>query len=424
MSRTTAALTAAFALYPAVSTAQSLDAFLDAARAHGLKRAAARATLAGREAEASATRATLGPALTARGGYTRNQYEAAAVRLGAPGTTPERAIITAQDQWDGSVRLDMPLVDPARWVRVGAAGHPVEAAAARVDEATDTEARAVVSWFFELLGQNALVSAAQKDVETAQQSASRQQRLFEAGRSTALDLQRANAEIVRREQSRADAVHATNLARRRLEVLSGLAPSSLVAPASEDIAVDVATVSAGALPSVRAAKADADAAESLSRQARAALAPSLQAFGQERWTNATGFLGKNAQWSAGVELLWKGDAGTLAALRALEAQADAARIRASEVERDARERVLDDARDITFLVQSVAASKAEEATLALAARSARERFDAGALGQVDLLQAERDLTDAAARRIRSEAQLGAAREYLRLDAGLAASEAR
>jgi outer membrane protein TolC len=62
--------------------------------------------------------------------------------------------------------------------------------------------------------------------------------------------------------------------------------------------------------------------------------------------------------------------------------------------------------------------------LALAARSARERFDAGALGQVDLLQAERDLTDAAARRIRSEAQLGAAREYLRLDAGLAASEAR
>jgi outer membrane protein TolC len=43
---------------------------------------------------------------------------------------------------------------------------------------------------------------------------------------------------------------------------------------------------------------------------------------------------------------------------------------------------------------------------------------------VDLLQAERDLADAAARRIRSEAQLGAAREYLRLDAGLGVPETR
>ncbi|MFM2153591.1 MAG: hypothetical protein RL199_2026, partial [Pseudomonadota bacterium] len=219
MTRPLAALAAALALAPSVSPAQSLGAFLDAARSNGLKRAAARAALAGREAEASATRASMGPALTARGGYTRNQYEAAAVRLGAPGTTPERAIITAQDQWDGSVRLDLPLVDPARWARVAAARLPVEAASARVDEATDAEARTVVTWFFELLGQEALVSAAGKDVETAKESAARQQRLLEAGRSTALDVQRASAEVVRREQSRADAVHAADLARRRLEVL-------------------------------------------------------------------------------------------------------------------------------------------------------------------------------------------------------------
>ena len=90
--------------------------------------------------------------------------------IGAPGTTPERAIITAQDQWEGSVRLDLPLIDPARWARVAAAGHPVEAASARVDEATDTEARTVVSWFFELLGQEALVSAARQDVETAKET--------------------------------------------------------------------------------------------------------------------------------------------------------------------------------------------------------------------------------------------------------------
>jgi outer membrane protein TolC len=98
---------------------QPLDEFVRAARAHHPANQEAQATRAAAEHQAGEALGRALPALSAAGSYLRNQWE---VSVGTLSLVP-------RNQVDGIVALTVPLVDLARFTRVGAARHEAEAAA-------------------------------------------------------------------------------------------------------------------------------------------------------------------------------------------------------------------------------------------------------------------------------------------------------
>src|SRR5258706_15805771 len=77
-----------------VRATQPLETFIERAKNQSFDARESDATRRQREAEADASLGALLPAFTARGVYSRNQYEAAAQLPGGP-----RIVITPQNQW-------------------------------------------------------------------------------------------------------------------------------------------------------------------------------------------------------------------------------------------------------------------------------------------------------------------------------------
>ena len=116
---------------------QPLDAFLERAKTQSFDAREASATQRQRSSEADAALGKLTPAFSARGVYTRNQYEAA---IQAPGssmsdgmggmvtTAPRKVVITPLNQLDAFLQLDVPIIDLASYHRYKAAVATAESA--------------------------------------------------------------------------------------------------------------------------------------------------------------------------------------------------------------------------------------------------------------------------------------------------------
>jgi hypothetical protein len=142
-----------------------------------------------------------GPApvsVTLSGGYTRNQLEVVA-EFGSPGDL-QRAVISAQDQVDGRLQLDVVLVDIAAWSRFFGAESSAGAAAARAAGVQVAVNEAVVASYYRLAAGRALRRSAAESLATARQNLLVVQRRASAGLASELDLERARADVARVEQ--------------------------------------------------------------------------------------------------------------------------------------------------------------------------------------------------------------------------------
>ena len=166
-----------------------------------------------------------------------------------------------------------------------------------------------------------------------------------------------------------------------------------------------------------AAELEAKAQNQLVAQAKRLLFPALSATAQERLTNATGFAGKNAIFTAGLTLTWRLDLSVLA-----QADAQRAVLAADEVRVDRTERAQAD--DVytawSLVIAEIAAcraARAEAEANQLAARLAKDKYGAGTALQLDVLQADRQAFASEVARIQADADLKYARAALRLAAG-------
>jgi outer membrane protein TolC len=147
------------------------------------------------------------------------------------------------------------------------------------------------------------------------------------------------------------------------------------------------------------------------------LVPVLSGFAQERFTNATGFTGRSALWSAGVTATWHFDAGTVATMRSASATARASTAAEDRARLEARDRVHDDWQLVRAAIAKSRAARAESHAAATSADLVAERYAAGTALELEVVQAERDAFTSQAARIQSDADLAYARMALRLDAG-------
>src|SRR5688572_20300231 len=96
---------AVIGISPEVRATQPLETFIQAARMTGFDAREQTATIEQRKWEKEAALGRLTPALSARGVYTRNQYEA---EIPAGPVSPVAITITPRNQLDALFQLDVP----------------------------------------------------------------------------------------------------------------------------------------------------------------------------------------------------------------------------------------------------------------------------------------------------------------------------
>jgi outer membrane protein TolC len=405
---------AAFALQP-------LDEFITAASNQGFDARESRATSAQREAESDAAFGRLLPAFSARGTYTHNQYESAAT-IPLVGGGSARVVLTPQNQLDGVLQLDVPIVGLSDYHRYRASQASARSARAQTEMTRLEVGRSVAQAYFSLLGAAGLQRAAAQSLKAAEDNLRTVEIRLGAGLGTELDRARAAGNVERARRDQADAELAIALGSRRLETLSGLTATAAGGLAPDTLApeapLDQYLALAGKTPSERAAREAAAAAEQSKKSAQTAFVPTLAAMGQERFTNATGFAGESPSYLIQLTAAIRLDYATFANDDAQSAALDAQRVRTDRQRRAVADAIFEAYRRVEAGIAKSRSARAEVVTANRAADLARERYLAGAATQLDVTQAQRDLFLAEASRVQADADLAFARASLRIAAGL------
>jgi outer membrane protein TolC len=403
---------------------QPLESFLERAKTQNFDVREGHATERQRSAEADTALGHLTPAFTARGVYTRNQYEVATQLPGVP----QKLVITPLDQLDAFLQLDVPIIDLASYHRYKAASALAESASAQDGATTIDVGRSVAQAYYQFLGASALVDSARESIKTAEANQKNVDDRRSAGAATDLDHERALASVARAEQDLADAELGAALAARSLETLSGLNPDA-AQPFPEDDLRDEGTLQnwlglAVTTPSQRVAQKLGEAAEQNRKAANRALFPTLVGSAQERITNATGFSGKNSAYTLLLTLSWRLDYAAVATTDAQSAALEVQKVRVERTRRAAEDAAFQAFRRVEAGVAKSRAARAQAAAATRAAELAADRYAAGVATQLDVTQAQHDAFLASAAKIQADADLAFARAALRLSAGVPVSDKR
>jgi outer membrane protein TolC len=417
-----ALLFALLVLYSLPSLAlQPVETFVAGARERNPDALEARANLSQQQAQADSTLGRVLPGISARGSYTRNQY-GSEIDVAAPGQPPQPVTIVPRDQWDGSAALTVPLIDLAGFRRVSAARTSAEASAHQLESTRLQVEGQVVQGYYQVVANVALVSASRTALDVSKEGLRLAQARYQAGTAAALEVDRARADVEQQFQQLAAADLQVALATRGLESASGVKPDvSTVSELSDDLhpEAELGTFEASlaGLPSVAAASASTRAAEKEADAQRLALAPSIAGTFLERGTNAPGFTSHDWSYQAALTLTWSLDLTNFADIRVRDAAANGARARELRVSLAAGDAIHREWNTVLAGIARSRSARAGREAAVHAAAQARERYRAGTITQLDLLQAQRDAFSAEVSRIQSDADLVNARAQLRLSSG-------
>jgi outer membrane protein TolC len=400
---------------------QPVEAFVAGARQSNPDELEARANLSQQRAQADSTLGRVLPGVSATGSLTRNQYSAQ-VDIAPPGQPPQRITIVPQNQWDGFATLRVPLIDLAGFRRVGAARTNAEAFSHQLASTRLIVEGQVVQDYYQVVANLALVAASQSALQVSRESLRLAQARYQAGTAASLEVDRARADVEQQFQQLASAELQVALAARALESTSGVKPDLATSAAlSDDLRpeADLATFESGLarLPAVLSASASTQAAEKQADAQRLALAPSIAGVLTEHASNAPGFSGHDWTYQAGLTLTWNLDLTSFANIRAQDAAADAARARELRAVLSAGDAIHRQWSTVTAGIARSRSARAGHEAATHAAAQARERYRAGTITQLDLLQAQRDAFNAEVSRIQADADLVNARVQLRLSSG-------
>jgi outer membrane protein TolC len=372
------------------------------------------------------------PNLAATGSYTRNEFEvttASLIPAGVPGLNLPTTVIQPQNQLDANVTLTVPLVKIADWDRRAAARASLAGARADEENAALTVQKSILRDYYSLLGDEAVARSAAKNLEVAQHNLGLARDRKESGTGSELDVQRAVADQARAQQNLTAAQLGVTNTRRDLYSLSGLeATPADVFPEDdlhEESSLEGWMGKTKAVPSVQSATANRERAEEGVRAANTAWLPSVNATAEEKFTNATAFVGGHtAVYLLQLVATWKLDMSLRPQIRAAAAAAAAARAGEDQARQAAEDAVFRDWQQIHADIESAQSSRAQVAATQLAASLAEDRYESGVATQLDVLQARQDAFSADVARIQADADLAYARSALRLDAAQYGKEKR
>lgn len=425
----------------ALAQPADLKAHLDAAETQNIDRRMAVETKLRSEAEYRQAWTGLLPSVTASGGWTNNQYDAVFKQPASPITVCQTdadcasnqvcsdqhvctvtLTIIPKNQLDANLRFELPLINTTTWMRSAATNAAQQAAAERELSTRDQVRRSVVTGFYGYVGALAVLKSAKKSLSVAEEQARLTEIRYKAGAVTELETLRANAEVQRNKQVVADAETLVVNTRQNLTTLSGLAPQPELSMPEDDLrpepGIDELAQRIENLPGIKAADLDAVAAGHIATASRLALVPVVSAQFTERFTNATGFQGSSALYNLGITFAWRLDVPTFQNMSVQSHIEQTARLGAEKLRLFARDTIIADWQRFNAALVKIAAARAQVSAAERAAQVARDRYNAGAATQLDLIAAERDLFGAEVNLIQARGELAQARLVLRISAGL------
>jgi len=403
----------ALAWSPSVYALQPLDEFVRGGRARDPANHEAAANTDAAEARADAALGSALPGLTAAATYTRNQWE---VLFGDLAVLP-------RNERNASVNVAVPLVDIAKFTRISAAQRSAEAATFRQEAIGRASEAQTVQLYYQLAADLTLVEVARHALDVVLVNLKLTEQANSGGAATSLDVARASAEVERQRQLLTSAELEVKLAARALASQTGVvadisATVSLTDDLHREPALEHFATGLASTPAVRAATAERAAAERGATAQRLTLLPALTGNVNERYTNATGFLGGHDHaYAAAISLVWSVDFATSPAIRARNAEAATARAREEQARLNIADAIFRAWSTVDADLARSHSARTQAAVSARAAEVARSRYRSGLGTQLDLIQADRDAFAAEAGRIQADADLLNARTQLRLVAG-------
>jgi outer membrane protein TolC len=338
------------------------------------------------------------------------------------GGQSENLIITPINQFAGVATLTVPLINLADYWRTEVARLQTSSSKwQEVNIALQVESRAVQA-YYQIIADLGLVAASTRALEVAKASLALAQTRFQSGKTAALDVDRAEAEVERQVQQLAVAQFQLELDKRSLRSLTGIAPDTESTPKlrddlHEEPPLDTFQTSETSLPSLAAAMAARRVQEQQAYVQRLTLLPALAGSFTEQGTNAAGFSGHEWYWQAMLTLTWSFDLTSVGNIRLQDAQVSAAAAQEERVRLTARDSIH---RAWNMVQTDIARSRSVRKQAQVSRRAAvlaHDRYTAGAATQLDLLQAERDAFSAEINQIQADADLANARAQLRLASG-------
>jgi outer membrane protein len=308
--------------------------------------------------------------------------------------------VLKQEQLDGTINATMPLLAPAAYPALEAVKAGVRASEASFEASQASVLFSVAQAFYTAAISEEVLVARRSSIDVAHATLDNARTRFAAGSVTKVDVDRAELAALGAEQLEREARYGHDQAYRALATLIQLegafrvqsppAPAAGAAGAPEERDPEMAL---RLRPEFRALQLSVQSANAQRRAYGWRWAPTLSAFGAAHIGNYAGFTGDRYSWSVGAQLDWTlYDGGVrdaqrhLAAAQAAEAEARAALL---------RDNIRDDlANNRRFLETKQQALEAASRSVALALETldlVRTQYEAGAVTQVDLLQAQDSL---------------------------------
>lgn len=390
---------------------ERLTEFLAGAKTANFDARELRAVTEQRAWERDAALGRLLPALSARGVYTFNQYEAAVTLPGGPGPI----VITPQNQLDAYFQADVPVLDIAGHHRVAQATHVRKASEEQQALTASQVETGVAQSYFVLIGAAALVQAAAKSLEVAESNANFISTRANFGAATSLDSERARANVEQARQQLVDATLARDLQARQLETLSGITPSPVDAAPEVLLTPPLPLekwLETQSTPADRVQAELTQAAVYGRKAAKSAFLPTINVTANERLTNAAGFVGQSNIFTLQAVLAIRLDYTQYATTKAQAASADAQVVRAEKTRRTTSDAIFQAWQRVTSGITKCQSTRAQAEASRKASALADERFRAGAATELDVTQAQRDAFDAEVSRVRADLDLALARVQL------------
>jgi outer membrane protein TolC len=401
---------------------QPLSTFLAGASERNPDARAANATIRQRDAEAKEQLSKLLPQFSARGVYTRNQYDAV---VSLPGVG--QLTIAPTNQVDAFLQLDVPIVDLSQFARYDASRLTNDLAEANRDLTDRQLKEKVIKAYYQLAATSALIRSANASLETSQKNLDFVQVRLSAGAAADLDRQRALANLEGAKQDVANAQLSQVLAVRSLETLARVTPEAATSFPEDDLHEEAPLptwLEQGRvnLPELRVAETQMAIADANVRATKYSFLPSLAAQGVERATNATGFTGHALSYTVTATLSWRFDLNVIAQKNAAEAAADVTAAQADGTRRSTEDAIVEAWSRIAANIAKARAARAQLRSTHAAATIIGDRYRIGSATQLDVTQAQKDDFAADVARIQADLDLVQARAILRLASGVSFSD--
>jgi outer membrane protein TolC len=394
---------------------QPLKSFLESSETKNLTNLETKANARAASYNKDLTLARLGPSFTAQARWQRNQYP---VSIDSGGRT---VVIVPRDQLEASLQLDVPLLDLGTFRKYHASKASHAASQSQIKATRLETQRQVAETYYRLIASYALEKASLQTLSVNLHSLSIANQRLEAGSGTLLDVERAKAEVEQAKQSIADAQLLTIVTSRNLQRISGLTPSDGAPDLHDDLhseaPLSVWMRNSSQHPQVTTAQLQSKAAQENESASKWSWIPTVGAFAQQRFTNATGFQGQSAVFTAGITATWKLDLSTNPTVLAQSAAAEASHYRAQRIQNEINDQIYQAWYQIKTQQAKARSTRAQSKAASHAAQLAKERFTAGTASQLELIQAQRDAFASEVARIQADADLLYARYALRVAAG-------